>query len=157
MSGVRGHYRRSYIVPHGNGFKYVRGVPKDLRHIEKKSAWVKCLGSVSRLEAETLAHGLAYQHGKRILAVRGLARGEPQPLPTTPSEEQQTGTPRTTLPTFADGPFSEPLRLRNGGRPHLMLLVDLWARRKSPRSEIGLARTRLCVRRFIDLVGDLEP
>ena len=39
----------------------------------------------------------------------------------------------------------------------LMRLVDLWERRKSPRSQIGLARTRLCVRRFIDLVGDLEP
>jgi hypothetical protein len=38
-----------------------------------------------------------------------------------------------------------------------MRLVDLWERRKSPRSEIGLARTRLCVRRFVDLVGDLEP
>jgi hypothetical protein len=38
-----------------------------------------------------------------------------------------------------------------------MLLVDLWERRKSPRSQIGLARTRLCVRRFVDLVGDLKP
>ena len=38
-----------------------------------------------------------------------------------------------------------------------MRLVDLWERRKSPRSQIGLARTRLCARRFIELVGDLEP
>lgn len=62
-------------MPHGPGFKYVRAVPEDLRSIENKSAWVRCLGSVSRLEAETLAHGLAYEHGKRILALRALRRG----------------------------------------------------------------------------------
>ncbi len=142
MSGERGHYRKSYIVPHGNGFKYVRGVPKDIRPIEKKSVWVKCLGSVSRLEAETLAHGLAYEHGKRILAFRGLARGEPKSRPTM----RLTVTPPPSVDNDVEPSAPEPIKLRDGGRPHLMLLVDLWARRRSPRSEIGLAKTRLCVR-----------
>lgn len=151
MGRGRGHYRKCYIVAHGPGFKYVRAIPEDLRHIEKKSAWVKCLGSVSRLEAETLAHGLAYEHGKRILALRGLAKSDPQALPIGQCQEGQNGTP-----SIADQASSPP---PNGQRPQrsLMRLVDLWERRKSPRSQIGLARTRLCVRRFIDLVGDLEP
>ena len=70
MRTGRGSYRKSYIVPHGNGFKYLRGVPRDIQHLENRRAWVKCLGNVSRAEAETLAHGLAYEHGKRILALR---------------------------------------------------------------------------------------
>ena len=74
MRTGRGSYRKSYIVPHGNGFKYLRRVPKDIQHIENKSAWVKCLGNVSRAEAETLAHALAHEHGTRILALRALSR-----------------------------------------------------------------------------------
>ena len=69
MGTGRGHYRKCYIVPHGHGFKYVRAVPKDIQPLENKRTWVKCLGNVSRAEAETLAHGLAYEHGKRILAL----------------------------------------------------------------------------------------
>lgn len=128
------------------------GVPKDLRHIEKKSAWVKCLGSVSRFEAETL-DGLAYEHGKRILALRGVAKGAPQTLPLTRSFEGQTGTLSVYVPDQTPNPAPD------DPKPHrsLMWLVDLWERRRSPRSQIGLARTMLCVRRFIDLVGDLEP
>ena len=59
------HYRRCYVVPHGLGFKYLRAVPKDLQAIEHKQAWVKCLGVVSRREAETLAHALALRETDR--------------------------------------------------------------------------------------------
>jgi integrase len=105
-----------------------------------------------------LAHGLAYEHAKRILTLRALAKGEPLILPTIRTEERQNATPTVTLPVSAkDEPTALPPSLRNGRRPHLMRLVDLWERRKSPRSEIGLARTKLCVRRFVELVGDLEP
>ncbi len=55
----------------GRGFKYCRAVPKDLQPIEGKQAWVKYLGPVSRAVAETMAHALAYEHGRRILALRG--------------------------------------------------------------------------------------
>jgi len=158
MRTGRGSYRKSYIVPHGNGFKYLRRVPQDIQHLENRRAWVKCLGSVSRGEAEMLAHLLAYEHAKRILALRALAKGEPLILPTIRAEERQNATPTVTLPVSAkDEPTAPPPNLRDGRRPHLMRLVDLWERRKSPRSQIGLARTRLCVRRFIELVGDLEP
>ena len=110
------------------------------------------------MEAETLAHGLAYEHGKRILALRALAKGEPLILPTIRAEERQNDTPTVALPVSAkDEPTAPPPNLRDGRRPHLMRLVDLWERRKSPRSEIGLARTKMCVRRFVELVGDLEP
>ena len=71
MSAKRGPYRKCYIVPHGRGFKYCRAVPKDLQPIEQKQAWVKYLGPVSRAVAETMAHALAYEHGRRILALRG--------------------------------------------------------------------------------------
>ena len=64
------HYRKCYIVTHGRGFKYLRAVPKDLQAIEHKQAWVKCLGVINRREAETLAHALAYQHERRIEALR---------------------------------------------------------------------------------------
>jgi len=160
MRTGRGSYRKCYIVPHGNGFKYVRGVPKDIQHLENKRTWVKCLGNVSRAEAETLAHALAHEHGKRILALRGLAKSEPETLPTI--RDGGNVTPTTTRPVCADGEpnkcaGAEVPDLRNGRRPHLMRLVNLWERRKSPRSQIGLARTKLCVRRFIELVGDVEP
>jgi integrase len=150
MRTGRGSYRKSYIVPHGNGFKYLRRVPGDIQKLEKRRTWVKCLGNVSRAEAEILAHGLAYEHGRRILALRA-------------SQNSQTTTPPAVVP-ITEGQRQEvadqvPRPTHNGQRPHrsLMRLVDLWERRKSPRSQIGLARTRLCVRRFIDLVGDLEP
>ena len=52
------------------GFKYLRAVPKDLQSIEHKQAWVKCLGVIRRREAETLAHALAYEHERRIQALR---------------------------------------------------------------------------------------
>jgi hypothetical protein len=93
MRTGRSSYRKCYVVPHGNGFKYVRGVPRDIQHVENRRAWVKCFGSVSRLEAETLAHGLAYEHGKRILALRGIGKGGLQILPETQSFKAQTGTP----------------------------------------------------------------
>ena len=71
MSAKRGPYRRCYLVPHRTGFKYCRAVPKDLQPTEGKQAWVKYLGPVSRAVAETMAHALAYEHGRRILALRG--------------------------------------------------------------------------------------
>ena len=62
-------------MPHGLGFKYLRAVPKDLQALEHKQAWVKCLGVISRREAETLAHALAYQHERRIEALRADLAG----------------------------------------------------------------------------------
>ena len=157
MRTGRGSYRKCYIVPHGRGFKYLRAVPKDIQHLENRRAWVKCLGNVSRAEAETLAHALAHEHGKRILVLRGLASGAPE-TPPTEFADGQNSAPSGTLPTCPNAePVPETPNLRDGRRPHLMRLVDLWERRKSPRSQIGLARTRLCVRRFVELVGDLEP
>ena len=102
MRTGRGSYRKCYIVPHGNGFKYLRRVPEDIQHLENRRAWVKCLGSVSRLEAETLAHVLAYEHGKRILALRAFAKGEPLILPTIRAEGRQNGTPTVALPVSAN-------------------------------------------------------
>ena len=117
MRTGRGSYRKSYIVPHGNGFKYLRRVPEDIQHVENRRAWVKCLGSVSRLEAETLAHGLAHEHGKRILTLRAVGRGEPLILPLV-RPEPQNGAPFTAPPMCANGePSAVARNLRDGRRP----------------------------------------
>ena len=137
----------------GTGLSTFGRVQKTSSPIENSRAWVKCLGNVSRVEAEMLAHGLAYEHGKRILALRALAKGEPH---TADTRSREAAERHIELALPKDEPAPSP-NLRDGRRPHLMRLVDLWERRKSPRSQIGLARTRLCVRRFIELVGDLEP
>ena len=76
IQGKRGPYPKSYVVPHGRGFKYVRAIPKDLQRLEKKCAWVKCLGAVSRSEARSKARVLALEHGKRIAALRALSEDE---------------------------------------------------------------------------------
>jgi len=104
MRTGRGSYRKCYVVSHGNGFKYLRRVPKDIQPIEKRSAWVKCLGSVSRAEAEMLAHALAYEHAKRMLTLRALAKGEPVLLPINPSHEGQarSTTPAPVTPATSD-------------------------------------------------------
>ena len=78
MSTKRGPYRKCYLVPHGAGFKYCRAVPRDLQSVEKRAPWVKYLGPVSRPVAETMAHRLAYEHGRRILELRGASVLRPE-------------------------------------------------------------------------------
>ena len=39
----------------------------------------------------------------------------------------------------------------------LLALVDLWHKVKRPRSDKAVEKTQLYVRRFIEIVGDLEP
>ena len=36
MRTGRGNYRKNYIVPHGNEFKYLRRVPGDIQHLENR-------------------------------------------------------------------------------------------------------------------------
>ena len=40
--------------------------------------------------------------------------------------------------------------------PSLLDLVELWERVRAPRSAISKAKTRLCVRRFLELFGDIR-
>ena len=40
--------------------------------------------------------------------------------------------------------------------PSLVDLVELWERVRAPRSAISKDQTRLCVRRFVELVGDIR-
>lgn len=177
MSADRGPYRKSYIVPHGSGFKYLRAIPKDLQPLEKnKQAWVKYLGPVSRTEAATLAHGLAHEHGKRIFVLRalspveraaaiaaggfdswrGLAHAADLPAAqiadavsfdanrAVPGQEREPGTP-----------LAAQMAVGSSASLSLLALVELWETVRSPRSPIGRAKVGLCVRRFIDLVGNL--
>ena len=69
-------------------FKYVRGVPKDIQHLEGRPYWIKYLGD---------AHGLAHEHAKRILVLRVLAKGEPQLHSIIPSHEGQASAPSLKL------------------------------------------------------------
>ena len=178
MRDKRGLYRKSYIVAHGRGFKYVRAIPKDLQDIEKKCAWVKCLGAVGRAEAETQAHALAHEHGKRILALRALSEDERRAITAAALDNGDKGAGKIE---FA----SRPVALGIGLEPNaddgeerqaqevlasiksklteqvayggLMSLVDLWEKIKPPRTYKTSDRARLCVRRFIKLVGDVDP
>ena len=135
MSAKRGPYRKCYLVPHRTGFKYCRAVPKDLQPIEGKRAWLKCLGPVSRAVAETIAHALAYEHGKRILAFRaGCTDAESASLAEFAVPDQTKQRPGLTL----------------------MQLVELWERVRRARSEIARSKARRCVRRFIDLIGEMR-
>ncbi|KAB2938275.1 MAG: hypothetical protein K8F92_16700 [Hyphomicrobium sp.] len=178
MSADRGPYRKSYIVPHGSGFKYLRAIPKDLQPLEKnKQAWVKYLGPVSRTEAATLAHALAHEHGRRIMALRALSPVERATaiaaggfdswrelaraadlLPAAqmadvvsfdadravPGQEREPATP-----------LAAQMAVGSSASLSLLALVELWETVRSPRSPIGRAKVGLCVRRFIDLVGNL--
>ena len=151
MSAKRGPYRKCYLVPHRTGFKYCRAVPKDLQSIEGKQAWVKYLGPVSRAVAETMAHALAYDHGRRILALRGETI-EVDPSYNGVSICSITGS-ALRLATSVKGPTTI-----DDGSAAVKLgdLVGLWERVRAPRSAISRARSRLCARRFIDLVGNLD-
>lgn len=156
MSAKRGPYRKCYLVPHGRGFKYIRAVPKDLQPLEKRKAWVKYLGPVSRAVAETLAHALAHEHGRRILEVRGY------PSVATPSEVMRAAATasrvsreRDPLPETVVPQETSPSSTSGTPSRSLSDLVALWERVRSPRSAIGRAKARLCVRRFKELVGNL--
>ncbi len=110
MSAKRGPYRKCYLVPHGRGFKYLRAIPKDLQAIEQKQAWVKYLGPVSRAEAETLAHALAHQHGRRILDLRGSPI-----VQSTPTLERQGSAEFAAAAQDQRRPSLRPLRRRDAG------------------------------------------
>ena len=143
MSAKRGPYRKCYLVPHGRGFKYLRAIPKDLQAVEQKKAWVKYLGAVSRAEAETLAHALAHEHGRRILTFRG----SPSSQPRVSKLAGRIAMEAVAVPISA----TESSPPRRG----LTDLVLLWERVRRPRSQISRAKARLCARRFVELVGNL--
>ena len=134
MSAKRGPYRKCYLVPNRTGFKYCRAVPKDLQPIEQKQAWVKYLGPVSRAVAETMAHALAYEHGRRILALRGESLTEPEAIPTRNLPGTAVVSPSISV----------------------MDLVSMWERVRTPRSEISKRRAHLCAHRFVEIIGDLD-
>ena len=75
MRTGRGGSSKSYIAPHGNGFKYVRGVPRDIQRLEGRRYWIKCLGNISRAKRRCWPCP-RYEHSKRILTLRALAKGE---------------------------------------------------------------------------------
>lgn len=151
MSAKRGPYRKCYLVRHGAGFKYCRAVPKDLQPIEKKQAWVKYLGSVSRAEAETLAHALAHEHGKRILALRG------HPAPAIQILDSAPGPHSIDVPAAPDAKFEPQVApLATAPKQSVRDLLALWERVRAPRSQIGRAKAKRCVRRFVDLIGNLS-
>ena len=152
MSAKRGPYRKCYLVPHGRGFKYLRAVPKDLQPVEQKKAWVKYLGAVSRPVAETMAHALAHEHGKRILAFRESSPGQPWLTFERPGSSELAG----CAPKEAESAAPDTPAAIAPPRRGLMDLVLLWERVRRPRSEISRAKARLCARRFVELVGNLS-
>ena len=168
MGRARGRYRGLYLVPHGRGFKYLRAVPKDLRAVEGRTAWVKCLGAVSRLQAEILAHQLAALHGQRIADLRSRrgASGEFR-LSVRASAADASWPTRMLSPmtlasrsvsSSADCDLHRPARACKSlaclGNVRLEDLLTLWQRVTAPRSRKTVAKTRRAVSRFVEFVGD---
>ena len=123
-------------------------MPKDLQSIVGKQAWVKYLGPVSRAVAETMAHGLACEHGRRVLALRsGGLEGDPgvSTYAIAGSELRVAPSVKGKTPAY-----------HASAAVNLGDLVGLWARVRAPRSAISRARSRLCARRFIELVGNID-
>jgi integrase len=71
-----GHYRKSHVVRHGQGWKYRRSIPLDLRDaFGGKTAWVKYLGRDSA-KAEIAAHTEDAKYGELIHQWRQLSAAE---------------------------------------------------------------------------------
>lgn len=191
MSTVsRGPYRKSYLVPHGRGWKYVKAVPKALQRIEGKIQWRAYLGVVSRAEAEIEAHKLAAQHGNRILTLNAMTADEREALVHARAEARQLemlaaiAHPESLrLPAKSDDKATaERVRKRaagirlgiadtlkragelrrladraDGRNSYLMKLVDNWVSVRQPRSYKSIEKTKMCMSRFLALVGDIKP
>ncbi len=170
MRRARGRYRGLYLMPHGRGFKYLRAVPKDLWAVEGRTAWVKCLGAVSRPQAEILAHQLAALHGQRIEELRarlgaGTFRSDAMPTACDGGLRFQpikllwkSPSPLTTLGSNGQEVHRPAIRgscLVPARTERLGDLVTLWLRVTAPRSRKTIAKTRRAVSRFIHSVGDL--
>jgi hypothetical protein len=69
----RGPYRKSYLVPHGRGFKFLRSVPERFRDAVGKTAWVQTLGDVSREEALRQAAGLNLAVEQELASLKRLS------------------------------------------------------------------------------------
>ena len=110
---------------------------------------MKYLGPVSRPVAETMAHALAHEHGKRILAYRGQASAPLLPLAAAISEHSDIDC-LTLLPGIVAPP-----PIPKASELTLLHLVALWEKVRAPRSAAGRAKTRRCVRRFHELVGNI--
>lgn len=169
----RGPYRKSYIVRHGRGFKFVRAIPKELQPLEGKKAYVVWLGVIDRSDAETRAHDLAAEFGRRMKRLEALPQADRKALVSDggiPGVSLLAAAVRDlehTNSTHARGVARSIARIEHGqklvkrvdGAPTgaLMSLVDLWEKVRCPRSYKSGEKTRLYMRRFIEVVGDLMP
>ena len=75
-----GPYRKSYIVAHGNGYKFHRTVPHRFRRFLGKTAWIAWLGNVSRAAAEQAADALRLASTQELQRLERLKPGELEEL-----------------------------------------------------------------------------
>ncbi len=69
-------YKRNYLSRQGNGWRFVRAIPRDLQALERKKTWTKYLGVVSNNEAEIEARKLASHYDARIVKLRKLSKAD---------------------------------------------------------------------------------
>lgn len=62
MQAKRGRYRKSAVSEHGGGYRYRRGVPKDLQALIGRTCWIEWFGTIGRGEAERRALALSARH-----------------------------------------------------------------------------------------------
>ena len=72
-----GRYDKSCLVPHGDGFKFLRTIPRNFRAVLGKSAWIKTFGkNTSRGEAERAAEALRIATTLELERLKRLAPAE---------------------------------------------------------------------------------
>ena len=69
-------YKRNFLSTQGNGWRFVRAIPRDLQALERKKTWTKYLGVVSNNEAEIEARKLASHYDARIAKLRKLSKAD---------------------------------------------------------------------------------
>ncbi len=69
-------YKRNHLSRQGNGWRFVRAVPRDLQALERKKTWTKYLGVVSSSAAEIEARKLASHYDARIAKLRKLSKAD---------------------------------------------------------------------------------
>jgi integrase len=69
-------YRKTYVVPHGSGWRYKRRVPQKLQDAIGKKLWLSYLGNSAYSDAVRAAGQLARNHDDLIARLKAVSRAD---------------------------------------------------------------------------------
>jgi integrase len=75
-------YRKTYVVPHGSGWRYKRRVPQKLQAAVGKKVWLRYLGNSAYADAVRTAGPLARNHDDLIARLKAVSRADLQAIAT---------------------------------------------------------------------------